>query len=79
MEGIKKPHMDKCKDIMNEWNYDARCTPTSLLVWDLENFKCLIFVAQSVQLCSAYFYTFNGGGVCVCVCAHVDCVLNSLI
>jgi hypothetical protein len=41
--------MDKYKDIMNEWNYDASSTLTSHLVLDLENFKCLIFVAQCVQ------------------------------
>jgi hypothetical protein len=48
MEGTEKPHMDKHKEITSDWNYDASCTLTSLLVWDLENFKCLIFVAQSV-------------------------------
>jgi hypothetical protein len=49
MEGIEKPHTDKYKEIMNDWNYDASCMLTSFLVWDLENFKCLIFIAQSVQ------------------------------
>jgi hypothetical protein len=49
MEGTEKQHMDKYKEIMNDWNYDANCKLTSLLVWDIENFKCLIFVAQSVQ------------------------------
>jgi hypothetical protein len=39
---------DKCNKIMNDWNYDANCTLPSLLVLDLENFKCSIFVAQSV-------------------------------
>jgi hypothetical protein len=48
MEGIEKPHMDKHREITNDWNYDASCTLTSLLVWDLENFKRLVFVLQSV-------------------------------
>jgi hypothetical protein len=53
-EGIEKSHTDKYKRIMNDWNYDASCTITSLPVSDLENFKRLIFVAQSAhsgQLC----------------------------
>jgi hypothetical protein len=41
--------MDKYKEITNDWNYDASCTLTSHLVWDLENFKCLIFVVHCVQ------------------------------
>jgi hypothetical protein len=49
MEGIEKPHTNKFKEITNNWNYDASCTLTSLPVWDLENFKRLIFVVQSVQ------------------------------
>jgi hypothetical protein len=49
MEGREKSHMDKYKVITNNWNYDASCTLTSLPVWDLENFKCLIFAAQSVH------------------------------
>jgi hypothetical protein len=53
MEGIEKPHTDKYKEITNDWNYDASCTLTSLPVWDLENFKRLIFVVQSVPI---YYY-----------------------
>jgi hypothetical protein len=49
MEGREKPHTNKYKEIKNHWNYDASCTLTSLPVWDLENFKRLIFVVQSVQ------------------------------
>jgi hypothetical protein len=49
MGGTEKPHTDKYKEITNNWNYDASCTVTSLPVWDLENFKCLIFVVQSVH------------------------------
>jgi hypothetical protein len=47
MEGRKKPHTDKYKEITNDWNYDASCTLTSLSVSNLENLKSLIFVAQS--------------------------------
>jgi hypothetical protein len=28
IEGIEKPHMDKYKEITNDWNYDASCTLT---------------------------------------------------
>jgi hypothetical protein len=48
MEGTEKPHVDKYKEITNNWNYDASCTLTSLPVWDLE-IKRLIFIVQSVQ------------------------------
>jgi hypothetical protein len=48
MDGIQKPHTDKYKEIANNWNDDASCALTSLPVWDLENFKRLIFVVQSV-------------------------------
>jgi hypothetical protein len=48
MEGREKPRMVKYKAITNDWNYDASCTLTSLPVWDLENFKRLVFVVQSV-------------------------------
>jgi hypothetical protein len=49
MEGIEKPHVDKYKEITNNWNYDASCTLISLPVLDLENIKRLFFVVQSVQ------------------------------
>jgi hypothetical protein len=32
MEGVEKPYVDKYKEIMNDWNYDAGCMLTSLLV-----------------------------------------------
>jgi hypothetical protein len=50
MERREKPHMVKYKAITNDWNYDASCTLTSLTVWDLENFKRLVFVVQSVHV-----------------------------
>jgi hypothetical protein len=49
MEGIDKTQTGKYKEITNDWNYDASCTLTSLPVWDLENFKRLIFIVESVQ------------------------------
>jgi hypothetical protein len=49
MEGIDKPHTGKYKQITNDSNYDASCKLKSLPVWDLEHFKRLIFVVQSVQ------------------------------
>lgn len=47
MEVTEKPYMEKY-EIMNDWNYDFRCMLTSLPVWDLENFKWLVLVIQSV-------------------------------
>jgi hypothetical protein len=49
MEGREKPHMVQYKAITNDWNYDASRTLTSLPVWDIENFKRLVFVVQSVH------------------------------
>jgi hypothetical protein len=49
MEGIKKPHINKCKEIMNDWNYDNICTLTSLLSWDLENLEHLAFTVHSAH------------------------------
>jgi hypothetical protein len=34
--------------VMNDWNYDANCMLSSLLVWGIEMYKCLVFVVQSV-------------------------------
>jgi hypothetical protein len=48
MEGRENLHVVKYKAITNNCNYDASCTLTSLPVWDLENFKRLVFVVQSV-------------------------------
>jgi hypothetical protein len=50
MEGRGKPHTDKYKVITNDGNYDASCMLTSLPVWDLENFRHLVFVVQSVHV-----------------------------
>jgi hypothetical protein len=57
MEGMEKPHTDIYKEIMNNWNYDASCVVTSLPVWDLENFKHLIFVVQCTS--EKVFHKFN--------------------
>jgi hypothetical protein len=56
MEGIDKPRTGKYKEITNYSNYDASCTLTSLPVWDLENFKLLIFVVQIVQVLVVSFF-----------------------
>jgi hypothetical protein len=55
MEYIEKPHTDEYKEITNDWNYDDSCALSSLPVWDLENFKHLIFVLQSVHV-RVYLY-----------------------
>jgi hypothetical protein len=57
MEGREKPHTDKYKDTANNWNHDASCKLTSLIVSDLENFKRLIFVAQSMHVNYRTSYT----------------------
>jgi hypothetical protein len=49
MEGTEKPHMDKYKENTNDRN-NSSAMLISPPVWDLENFKCLIFVAQSVHV-----------------------------
>jgi hypothetical protein len=49
MEVREKLRTNKYKEITNGWNYDASCALTSLPVSDVENFKRLIFVAQSVR------------------------------
>lgn len=49
MEDRKKSLTDKYKEITNEWNYDANGTLTSFLVWGLENFKRLVFVAELIS------------------------------
>jgi hypothetical protein len=51
----EKPNQDTCKEITNDWNYDASCMLTSLPVWDLDNFKRSIYVVQSVP----YKYEFS--------------------
>jgi hypothetical protein len=56
MEGTEKPHMDKYKEITNDWNYDSSCTLTSLPVWELENLKCLIFIVWILH--SFFFHSF---------------------
>jgi hypothetical protein len=46
MEDREKPYTDKNRKIMNDWNYDDSCMVTSLTVWDSENFRNLILVAE---------------------------------
>jgi hypothetical protein len=45
-EGIEE-HV-QTNEIMNYWIYDTSCVLTSLLISDFKNFKCLVFVVQSV-------------------------------
>jgi hypothetical protein len=54
--------MNKYK-IANEWNYDASCTLTPFPVWDSENFKNLIFVAQTYLPLFTYHESTNSGAV----------------
>jgi hypothetical protein len=43
MEGTEKLHMDKYKEITNDWNYDASYTHTSLPVKEIRKFQALDF------------------------------------
>jgi hypothetical protein len=50
MKGREESHMDKYKEVTNNWNYDASYVLTSLPVLSSEDFfKCLIFFAWSVH------------------------------
>jgi hypothetical protein len=60
MEGRERPHVVKYKAVMNDWNYDASCTLTSLPVWDLENFNHLVFVVQSVHIFKENSWCLDG-------------------
>jgi hypothetical protein len=46
----EKPLRDKCKESINDCNYDDTCTVTSLSVWNYENVGFLIFVPQTVPI-----------------------------
>jgi hypothetical protein len=48
MQARQKAHTDKYREIMNDWNSDISCRVTSQLVWNLENFRHLVFVAHSI-------------------------------
>jgi hypothetical protein len=48
MESREKLHVDKYKEIKNDWKYDASCMLKSLPVLDLENFKHARFLLRSV-------------------------------
>jgi hypothetical protein len=48
MEGRELTQTVKYKEVVNDWNYDSSCMLTLLLDSDLENFKSLVFVAQTV-------------------------------
>jgi len=44
MQRREKPRMGKCREIMNDRNWDGSHVLASLLVWGFENFMCLILV-----------------------------------
>jgi len=50
------PNMDRYNKLTNNWNYDASSVLIS--VSDLENFRCLIFVAMNVLTTVNQFKTF---------------------
>jgi hypothetical protein len=43
MEGREKPHMDKYKEITNDWNYDTSCMLTLLPVWNILSTWILLY------------------------------------
>jgi hypothetical protein len=59
---IQKTHMGEYREITNIRNYNSKCTLMSSLVWDSENFSCLIFVEQCVPyFMSQKSYVLHGG------------------
>jgi len=50
MEGAEIAHMEKYKQITNDWKYGASCLLTPVLVLDSAHFNCLIFVTQRYKL-----------------------------
>jgi hypothetical protein len=55
MKGREKPHMEKWREMMNNSNCDGGCTATSLMVFDLEKFRPLIFIERTVLIFSLIF------------------------
>jgi hypothetical protein len=51
MEGSKKLHMDRYKEIVNDWNYDASCMLTSLPGLGLRKFQVLDFCCTECTVC----------------------------
>jgi hypothetical protein len=49
MEAGENQNMGKYKEIMNDGNYGSTCLLTPHPVLDVENFKCLIFVAYCLH------------------------------
>jgi hypothetical protein len=54
MEGREKPHMGKYEEITNDWNYDASCILTSLVVWDLQGNGAVCQVKISPEILLVY-------------------------
>jgi hypothetical protein len=71
---IQKTHMGEYREITNIWNYNSKCPLMSSLVWDSENFSCLIFVEQCVPyFMSQNSYILHGGPpLCVSSSSHWD-------
>jgi hypothetical protein len=45
----RKPYTNKYREVTNDWYGDSSCAVTSSAVWNLESFRCLIFIAQGVH------------------------------
>jgi len=41
MESREDPHMDKCKEVVKDWNFDTSCMCASLPVSISGNLNCL--------------------------------------
>lgn len=55
---------------MNNWNEDGSHLLTSLLVWNSENFRCLIFVAQSKSV--SYVRRHKNISVCLMLYSYLS-------
>jgi hypothetical protein len=65
---VEKTRVDKYKEIINDCNYDANCTLTSLAV---SNFKRLILISQSAEGKIMYLFFTITLMIIICVCSKI--------
>jgi hypothetical protein len=62
MKDIEKPHMDKYKQISNNWNYDSSCTLTSLPVSSTWFLLHRGYICTHCSTCSSHDSVLRGQG-----------------
>jgi len=45
----RRQHTGRYREIMNDWYCDSSYMIMSTALWNLENFRCLIFVVECVH------------------------------